>query len=112
MELFDFTGTLYVTAFDNCAQKLVGEQADEVAKFLKFDNERYQSCFKSVLFKPYMFRISAQRNGTADCLIAPTKIKQVYFWSMKDLIPMPFDSYCSFLQHAIERARTGISVEK
>lgn len=61
MELFDFTGTVRVTAFDDCAQKLIGEQADEVAKFLKFDSERYQSFFKSVLFKPYMFRIGAQK---------------------------------------------------
>lgn len=99
MELFDFTGTVRVTAFDECAQKLIGEQADEVAKFLKFDSERYQSFFKSVLFKPYMFRIGAQKN---DYSTTPTKTEQVYFWSMKDLIPMPFDSYCTFLQHAVE----------
>ncbi|EJD75993.1 replication factor a 1 [Loa loa] len=112
MELFDFTGTVHVTAFDDCAQKLIGEQADEVAKFLKFDSERYQSSFKSVLFKPYMFRLGAQKSGNADYSTISTKTKQIYFWSMKDLIPMPFDNYCTFLQRAIEHANTGISVEK
>ncbi|VBB28391.1 unnamed protein product [Acanthocheilonema viteae] len=112
MELFDFTGTVYVTAFDDCAQKLVGEQADEVAKFLKFDNERYQLSFKSVLFKPYMFRVGAQRRGSSDQSAAPTKTKEVYFWSIKDLIPMPFDSYCTFLQRTVEHASPGVSAEK
>ncbi|VDK79398.1 unnamed protein product [Litomosoides sigmodontis] len=110
MELFDFTGTIHVTAFDDCAQKLLGEQADEVAKFLKFDNERYQSSFKSVLFKPYMFRIGAQRRGNADCSTAKTK--PVYFWLMKDLIPMPFSSYCTFLQHVVERTNSETCEEK
>uniref|UniRef100_A0A0R3RPC1 Replication protein A 70 kDa DNA-binding subunit n=1 Tax=Elaeophora elaphi TaxID=1147741 RepID=A0A0R3RPC1_9BILA len=112
MELFDFTGTIHVTAFDDCAQKLLGEQADEVAKFLKFDNERYQLPFKKVLFKPFMFRIGVRKRGNTDYLTAPAKTKQVYFWSMKDLIPMPFDGYCTFLQHAVEHASTGTSAEK
>uniref|UniRef100_A0A915PB15 Replication protein A subunit n=1 Tax=Setaria digitata TaxID=48799 RepID=A0A915PB15_9BILA len=109
MELSDLTGTVSVTAFDNCAQKLIGDEADEVAKFLKFDNDRYQLCFKSVLFKPYMFRISAQRRGSIDCLTAVAKPGQTLFWSMKDLTPMPFDSYCTFLQHAVEHAGAGTS---
>ncbi|OZC11633.1 BRCA2 repeat protein [Onchocerca flexuosa] len=112
MELFDFTGTIHVTAFDDCAQKLIGEQADEVAKFLKFDSERYQSFFKSVLFKPFMFRVSIQKKGNIDCSKAPVKTEQVHFWSVKDLIPMPFDSYCAFLERAIKFANFGISVEK
>ncbi|CAG9531562.1 unnamed protein product [Cercopithifilaria johnstoni] len=111
MELFDFTGTVHVTAFDDCAQKLVGEQADEVAKFLKFDSDRYQLSFKNVLFKPYMFRIGAQR-GNIDYSTVPAKTKQVYFWSMKDLIPIPFDSYCTFLEHVVEHAGTAISTKK
>lgn len=110
MELFDFTGTVHVTAFDDCAQKLLGEQADEVVKFLKFDNERYQSSFKSVLFKPYMFRIGAQRRVNTDC--STVKTKPVYFWLMKDLIPMPFSNYCTFLQHMIEHTNTGTWEEK
>ncbi|VDK81999.1 unnamed protein product [Onchocerca ochengi] len=112
MELFDFTGTIHVTAFDDCAQKLIGEQADEVAKFLKFDSERYQSFFKSVLFKPFMFRLGTQKRGNIDYSKAAAKTKQVYFWAVKDLIPMPFDSYCAFLERAIEFTNTGSSVEK
>lgn len=111
MELFDFTGTVHVTVFDDCAQKLIGEQADEVAKFLKFDNERYQSFFKCVLFKPYMFRLGTQRKGNFDYPTATAKAKN-YFWSMKDLISMPFDSYCTFLQCAIKRAGAELSVKK
>ncbi|MCP9259323.1 Replication factor a 1 [Dirofilaria immitis] len=72
MELFDFTGIIHVTAFDECAQKLIGEQADET----------------------------------------PAKTEQIYFWSMKDFKPMPFDNYCSFLKNAIELASAEISVGK
>ncbi|KAK6101872.1 Replication factor-A C terminal domain family protein [Brugia pahangi] len=112
MELFDFTGTVHVTAFDDCAQKLIGEQADEVAKLLIFDRDRYQSSFKSVLFKPYMFRLGAQRRGNTDCSTASAKTKQVYFWSVKDVITMPFDSYCTFLERTIEHISSGIFIEK
>ncbi|EJW88376.1 BRCA2 repeat family protein [Wuchereria bancrofti] len=112
MELFDFTGTVHVTAFDDCGQKLIGEQADEVAKFLRFDRDRYQSSFKSVLFKPYMFRLGAQRSGNADHSTASAKTKQVYFWSVKDVIAMPFDSYCTFLERTIEHTSNGMFIEK
>ncbi|VDM95104.1 unnamed protein product [Thelazia callipaeda] len=112
MELVDFTGAAYVTVFDDCAQKLIGEEADEVAKFLKFNEEKYHSCFKKVLFKPYIFRLDTKKRGNRDSSAVSMKLKEPFFWLVKDLTPTPFDSYCTFLQQSFENACSRTAVRK
>lgn len=115
MELVDFTGTLRVSAFDDCGQKLIGEEADEVAKFLKYDKEQYHSFFRAVLFKSYMFRIIARKRENLDRsapVAAAMRNRTPYVWSVIDLAPLPFDSYCTFLQRTTEFVSTENFVKR
>lgn len=72
MEIFDFTGTHWVTIFDGPATELLGEEADEVAKYQKHNYEKFEKAFKVPLFKTYVLRINSRKRGSGRTLDALT----------------------------------------
>lgn len=57
MELMDFTGSTYVSMFNEDAEKLLGMKAVELKALNETNKEEYDNVFKRVLFKEYVFRL-------------------------------------------------------
>lgn len=106
LEVCDFTGSRNISVFNDCAEKLLKEPADEVAKFINYNYDRYRSYFKKVLFKKYLFRITARAqenipitsitNTKDHSLPAPIR------WSLLDFAEVPYDAYLNYLRKCLE----------
>uniref|UniRef100_A0A158Q667 Replication protein A 70 kDa DNA-binding subunit n=1 Tax=Dracunculus medinensis TaxID=318479 RepID=A0A158Q667_DRAME len=59
MEISDFSGTHYVTVFEDKAAKLLKISAEELGVLLDNDQE-YNKIFNAILFRQYNFRIRAK----------------------------------------------------
>lgn len=57
MELMDFTGSSYVSMFNDDAEKLLGVTAAQLKTLNETNKEEYDNVFKRVLFKEYVFRL-------------------------------------------------------
>lgn len=62
----DFTGNIWLTAFNESAEKLLGCPAKEAERLLNEDHEAYQKLFKDVQFRKYVFKVKAKADVWED----------------------------------------------
>jgi len=62
----DFTGNIWLTAFNEAAEKLLGCPATEAERLLNEDHEAYQKLFKDVQFRKFVFKIKAKADVWED----------------------------------------------
>jgi len=62
----DFTGNIWLTAFNESAEKLLGCPATEAERLLAEDHEAYQKLFKDIQFKKFVFKIKAKADVWED----------------------------------------------
>uniref|UniRef100_F1KWX5 Replication protein A 70 kDa DNA-binding subunit n=1 Tax=Ascaris suum TaxID=6253 RepID=F1KWX5_ASCSU len=118
MELCDMTGTHWVSVFDDSAEKLMGESADEIAKTRSFNYDTYCAHFRALLFKTYAFRVVArrcendssisrermqQKVGTSGSGSSSARVQHKTRWSVIDLMPVNYDAYIQLLGRCVQR---------
>ncbi|KAK8789438.1 hypothetical protein WA588_001323, partial [Blastocystis sp. NMH] len=64
MELMDFTGSSYVSMFNDDAEKLLGVTAAQLKTLNETNKEEYDNVFKRVLFKEYVFRLRVKMENS------------------------------------------------
>ncbi|MFH4975641.1 hypothetical protein AB6A40_002350 [Gnathostoma spinigerum] len=97
-EIADFTGTHWVTMFDDQASKLLNASAETLGAL--FDSQRieeYNDVFNKVRFHRYVFRLRARSEFYNDT----ERIK----WSVFDVHPVPYEKYNDRLLKAIEHLK-------
>ncbi|VDM39354.1 unnamed protein product [Toxocara canis] len=118
VELCDMTGTHWASLFDDCAEKLLGQPADEVVKVRNYNYDAYTAQFRTPLFKTYAFRVVARRHdnetstsaersqqqfGTSTLPASKVAARAVsrMRWCVVDLMPVNYDTYIKFLERSL-----------
>ncbi|CAK5063340.1 unnamed protein product [Meloidogyne enterolobii] len=60
LEVADFTGTVWMTMFDELATSLLETSADELAQLQRDDHYRFDAIFNKIRFHDFVFRIRAK----------------------------------------------------
>lgn len=79
MHLADATGFHWVTAFQDCAEKLLGKTAKEMGD-IKDDEDLFDSTLKNSLFKPYQMTLRSKLesyNVSSCCNYTTTKPRAI-----------------------------------
>uniref|UniRef100_A0A0N5AUI1 Replication protein A 70 kDa DNA-binding subunit n=1 Tax=Syphacia muris TaxID=451379 RepID=A0A0N5AUI1_9BILA len=99
LEVCDFTGTHKINVFNDIAERLLGETADEVAKYVKYDYDRYCSYFRKLFFKKYVFRIGIR---THEGIVLTNKIDSSQVnWLVLDFSEISYDLYVPYLEKCL-----------
>lgn len=94
MEVADFSGTHWITVFEDVATRLLGKSAEEIGRLLDSDNlPEYNNVFTAVRFREYTFRIRAKNEFFNEA----QKIK----WTAFSIEPVAYDRYTEELKKAI-----------
>lgn len=96
VEISDFSGSHWVTIFEDKAVKLLQRDADHLGQLLDSDLfDEYNEVFNAVRFREYTFRIRAKSEYYND----EEKIK----WSVFDINEVNFDKYTDELTKAVTK---------
>uniref|UniRef100_A0A914EJ86 Replication protein A subunit n=1 Tax=Acrobeloides nanus TaxID=290746 RepID=A0A914EJ86_9BILA len=93
-ELTDFTGTYWVTAFDDQAEKIIGHTADEIGQLQEQNNLEYVKIMQRLMWnKPMNYRLRAKHETYQD-------VARVV-WSVNDVKPVNYKQYNEILKETI-----------
>ncbi|VDD94413.1 unnamed protein product [Enterobius vermicularis] len=105
LEVCDFTGSRYISIFDKCAEKLIEEPANEVAKYMKYDYDKYSLYFKRLLFRKYIFRISTRSpevpSTTPVVINKDRQRRNEDRWLVVDFAKLPYNLYITYLNKCL-----------
>lgn len=116
VEIGDFTGTLLVSLFEGCAEKLLGDSADELAKIRSYNADEFLNRLRRPLFKTFSFRITARQESSStgqnnvtksvsstslDKSLSPSN--QRFKWNVVGLTSLAYEYYIPFLQKCISK---------
>ncbi|VDK79482.1 unnamed protein product [Anisakis simplex] len=113
------SGSHWASVFDECAKKLLGESADELAKLRKYNPDAYSEYFRKPLFKTYSFRIVSRNqdvsklqqqqhsapssdNNSNQKMLSSKKVSKMR-WSVLDLMPIDYDVHIQLLEGYIRK---------
>ena len=95
VELADFTGSTWVTIFDELATTMLQVSADDLAHWMDSDRERFDRVFDQIRFHEFLFRVRVRYEQYND--------QQQMKWNVFDVKPVPYEKckqiYAKTLQH-------------
>ncbi|XP_024873809.1 replication protein A 70 kDa DNA-binding subunit-like [Temnothorax curvispinosus] len=101
MSVVDATGSRWITAFSEDAEKILGMSAQELGELKENDNDAYMQKFDEVNFKRFLFSLRAKSEFFQDEM----RIKHV----CKSVAPL---NYKTYLAHLIDKVSKLVHIEK
>ncbi|XP_077271809.1 replication protein A 70 kDa DNA-binding subunit-like [Temnothorax americanus] len=101
MSVVDATGSRWITAFSEDAEKIFGMSAQELGELKENDNDAYMQKFDEVNFKRFLFSLRAKSEFFQDEM----RIKHV----CKSVAPL---NYKTYLAHLIDKVSKLVHIEK
>lgn len=95
VELTDFTGTTWVTIFEEKAAAFLGVSAETLGRLQLDDGAQYEAIFQAIMFKPYNIRLRARYETYNDV--------QRQKFDVMDIKPVPYDKYLAALSHSLQK---------
>lgn len=88
LEVADFTGTVWMTMFDELATSLLETSADELAQLQRDDHYRFDAIFNKIRFHDFVFRIRAKYeiyNDQENLKLSVFDVKPVQYEKLKTI---------------------------
>ncbi|XP_071569838.1 replication protein A 70 kDa DNA-binding subunit-like [Temnothorax nylanderi] len=101
MSVVDATGSRWITAFSEDAEKILGMSAQELGELKENDNDAYMQKFDEVNFKRFLFSLRAKSEFFQDEM----RIKHV----CTSVAPL---NYKTYLAHLIDKVSKLVHIEK